>query len=248
MTNKHIKIFSNLDDLSQAAAEYFISLAAKSIRKRGYFSVALSGGGTPKPLYKALGSPDQQSRLDWKNIHLFWGDERCVPPEHPDSNYRMVREEMLSNITIAAENINRVPAELEAHKAAFSYEEKLRGFFQGEWPRFDLVLLGMGDDGHTASLFPHSAGLNEEQRWFIANYAPEPDTWRLTLTKNAINAARHIAVIVAGDSKAEVLADVLEGVYQPDVTPIQLIGPKNGHMIWFLDQAAAKKLVDPEKP
>lgn len=244
--NQRIKVFPNLDDLSKAAAENFIKLAEISIRKRGYFSVALSGGSTPKPLYNALGSPDQHGRLDWENIHFFWGDERCVPPDHPNSNYRMVREEMLSNITIPEENIHRVPAELEARMAAFSYEETLRGFFQGEWPRFDLVLLGMGDDGHTASLFPHSAGLNEEQRWFIANDVPELDTWRLTLTKNAINAARHIAVIVAGDSKAEVLVDVLEGDYQPDVTPIQLIAPKNGQMVWFLDQAAAKKLSDLE--
>lgn len=244
--NMRIKVFPNLDDLSKAAAEYFIKLADKSIRKRGYFSVALSGGSTPKPLYNALGSPDQEGRLDWENIHFFWGDERCVPPDHPNSNYRMVREEMLSNITIPEENIYRVPAELEPHVAASSYEETLRGFFNGEWPRFDLVLLGMGGDGHTASLFPHSAGLNEEQRWFIANDAPELDTWRLTLTKNAINAARHIAVIVAGESKAEVLVDVLEGDYQPDVTPIQLIAPKNGQMVWFLDQAAAKKLSDLE--
>lgn len=244
--NQRIKVFPNLDDLSKAAAEYFIMLAVKSIRKRGYFSVALSGGSTPKPLYNALGSPDQEGRLDWEKIHLFWGDERCVPPDHPNSNYRMVREEMLSKIMIPEENIHRVPAELEPRGAAYSYEETLRGFFKGQWPRFDLVLLGMGDDGHTASLFPHSAGLNEEHRWFIANDAPELDTWRLTLTKNAINAARHIAVIVAGDSKAEVLVDVLEGDYQPDVTPIQLIEPKNGQMVWFLDQAAAKKLSDPE--
>ena len=246
--NKRIKVFPNLDDLSKAAAEYFTKLADKSIRKRGFFSVALSGGSTPKPLYNALVSPDQHGRLDWENTHLFWGDERCVPPNHPNSNYRMVREEMLSNITIPGENIHRVPAELEARMAAFSYEEQLRGFFQGEWPRFDLVLLGMGDDGHTASLFPQSAGLNVEQRWFIANYAPELDTWRLTLTKNAINAARHIAVIVVGDSKAEMLVDVLEGEYRPDVTPIQLIAPKNGQLVWFLDQAAAKKLSDPENP
>lgn len=240
--HKDIRVYPNLDVLSQAAADLFTILAVKSIKERGSFAAALSGGSTPKPMYKALTSLERQEKLDWKKIYLFWGDERSVAPEHPDSNYRMVRDNLLEHISIPEENIHRVPAELDPRMAAFSYEETLRGFFQGAWPQFDLVLLGMGDDGHTASLFPYSAGLNEEDRWFIANYAPKRETWRLTLTKNAINAARNIVVLVAGGSKASMLSDVLEGKYEPDKKPIQLIMPVDGKMIWLVDQSAASDL------
>jgi 6-phosphogluconolactonase len=239
---KEIRVFPNLEDLCQAGADLFTALAKESIRERGRFSAVLSGGSTPKPLYQALASPERQEQLDWRKIHLFWGDERCVPAEHPDSNYRMVRENMLQYISMPDENVHRVPAEMDPRMAAFSYEEILRGFFPGHWPRFDMVLLGMGEDGHTASLFPHSAGLNEEDRWFIANYAPERDAWRLTLTKNAINAAKNIAVLVSGGSKADMLFDVLEGDYEPDEKPIQLISPEKGRMVWFVDQAASDNL------
>jgi 6-phosphogluconolactonase len=241
---KEIRIYPNLDTLSQAAADLLIELAKKSISDKGRFSVALSGGSTPKPLYEALASTDRQEKLEWEKIHLFWGDERCVPPDHPDSNYKMVRESLLQNISIPEKNIHRVPAELDPRMAAFSYEEALRNLFNGPLPVFDLVFLGMGRDGHTASLFPHSAGLNEEARWFIANYAPERGTWRLTLTKNAINAAKTIVVLVAGGAKADMLFDVLEGEYQPFEKPIQLIMPVDGRMIWFVDQAAAENLSD----
>jgi 6-phosphogluconolactonase len=244
--NQRIKIFPSRETLNQAAAEYFIMVARKSIQDHGIFSAALSGGSTPEPVYRILGSLEKEKQIDWDNIHLFWGDERCVPPDHPDSNYRMVRKALLDHIRIPEENIHRVPAEYEPHLAAQTYEAKLRDFFKGDFPQIDLVFLGMGDDGHTASLFPHSAGLKEEDRWFIENYAPIMNTWRLTLSKNAINAARHIAVLVVGESKAGMLVDVLEGDHQPDDKPIQLIDPKNGQMVWFLDQAAAKKLSDQE--
>jgi 6-phosphogluconolactonase len=240
--NHRIKIFSTREYLNQAVAEYFIKVARTSIQDRGIFSAALSGGSTPEPVYRTLGSLEKEKQLDWDNIHFFWGDERCVPPDHPDSNYRMVREALLEHIRIPEENVHRVLSEYEPHISAQSYEATLRDFFKGDFPQFDLVFLGMGDDGHTASLFPHSAGLKEEDRWFIENYAPAMDTWRLTLTKNAINAARHIAVLVIGESKADMLLDVLEGDHQPGDKPIQLIDPKNGQMVWFLDQAAAKKL------
>lgn len=244
--NYSIEIFSRREDLNQSVVEYFIDLARTSIQDHGIFSVALSGGSTPEPVYRTLGLPGKKKQLDWKNIHLFWGDERCVPPDHPDSNYRMVKKALLDHIRIPEENVHRVPAEFEPSMAARSYEAALRDFFKGDYPKFDLVLLGMGDDGHTASLFPHSAGLKEEDRWFFENYTPDMDTWRLTLTKNAINAARHIAVLAVGESKADMLVEVLEGGFQPDEKPIQLIEPKNGQMVWFLDQAAAKKLSDQE--
>ena len=240
-----IRVYPNLDVLSQAAADFFLKLAEQSIKESGRFTVALSGGSTPQPLYQNLSSKRRQHKLDWGKTHLFWGDERCVPPDHPDSNYRMAREILLSQIEVPERNIHRVPTEMDPRMAAFSYEERLRAFFKDPLPQFDLVLLGMGDDGHTASLFPHSAGLNEEERWFIANFAPERETWRLTLTKNAINAARNIAVLVAGSSKAGMLSKVLEGDYEPAEKPIQLISPTAGKMTWFVDQDAAQGLSDP---
>ena len=242
MMDEEIRIYPNLDGLSRAAADLFIELQKKSICSEGHFSVALSGGSTPKLLYEVLALPDWQEELEWEKVHIFWGDERCVPPDHPESNYKMVNEILLQHISIPDQNVHRVPAEMDPRMAAFSYEESLRGFFHGPLPLFDLVFLGMGEDGHTASLFPHSAGLNEEDRWFIANYAPEQETWRLTLTKNAISAAKNIAVLVAGKEKADMLSDVLEGDYQPYAKPIQLIKPVDGKMTWFVDQASARLL------
>lgn len=237
-----IKIYSDQAALISAAAEIFIDLGKQSLDERERFSAALSGGGTPAPLYALLGAPENRQRLAWPEIHLFWGDERPVAPAHSESNYRMVKEQLLDAVTIPETNIHRVLAEMDVRIAAFSYEEELRGFFDGEWPRFDLVLLGMGNDGHTASLFPHSAGLNEEDRWFIANFAPAQKTWRLTLTKNAINAARNIIVLVSGKAKAKTLAKVLEGDFEPENLPIQLISPTEGQMIWLLDEEAASEL------
>ena len=237
-----IEVYPNISILSQAAADALVKLAKKAVNEQGRFSVALSGGSTPKPLYQALAATKRQGNLSWEKFHLFWGDERCVPPDDPDSNYHMTRESLLQHISIPQENVHRVPAEMDPRMAAFSYEETLREFFTGPLPQFDLVLLGMGEDGHTASLFPHSAGLNEEHRWFIANYAPERKTWRLTLSINAINAARNIMVLVAGGSKAGMLSEVLEGKFTPFGKPIQFIAPSDGRMVWFLDQAAASKL------
>ncbi len=234
--------FSNLTTLTQAAVEMFIHLAAESLQEREVFSVALSGGSTPQPLYAALGSPDCCGKIAWEHIHLFWGDERHVPASHPNSNYHTVEKGLLSKIAMPDANIHRVPAELEIKCAAREYEVELHNYFTGKWPRFDLVLLGLGKDGHTASLFPHSSGLNEEKRWFIPNFAPRREAWRLTLTRNAINAARNIVVLVSGESKADILAEVLFGEREPELKPIQYISPKDGEMTWMLDQAAASLL------
>lgn len=224
------------------AEAIFARVVNQSIQARGIFSAALSGGSTPKPLYQRLASSELIDDEAWKFIHLFWGDERHVPEDHPDSNYRMVQEALLDRVPIQPEHIHRVPTEMDVRLAAFAYEEHLRTFFPGEWPRFDLVLLGMGADGHTASLFPHSAGLNETFRWFIANEIPETKTWRLTLTRNAINAARIILVMVRGEDKAETVSQALAGAHTPEERPIQLISPDDGEMIWLLDQDAASLL------
>jgi len=236
-----LKIYTQSESLIKAAAEEFCSLAEEAIRQRGRFAVALSGGTTPQPLYQALGSSPYESQVNWRKVHFFWGDERHVPPDHPQSNFKMAMEAMFDTISIPKRNIHRVPAELDVHQAAQNYEEDLRAYFEGDWPRFDMILLGMGSDGHTASLFPHSEGLLEEDRWFIANLDPRSQNWRLTLTKNAINAGRRIIVLVRGRAKAEVLRDVIIGGFQREEKPIQLILPVAGSMHWMVDRAAARK-------
>jgi len=239
-----IQVFPDTSAQTKAAIDLFYTSARSAIEERGVFSVALSGGSTPKMLYAGLAEPDRQEGVNWANIHLFFGDERHVPPDHPDSNFLMVNTTLFEKVSIPAENVHRVKTEMEPRMATFSYEDELRAFFSDEWPRFDLVLLGMGNDGHTASLFPKTAGLNEEQRWFIANPLPSQGGWRLTLTKHAINAARKVVVLVSGGSKAEMVSEVLTGSYDPLHKPIQLISPTAGEMIWLLDRAAASRLPD----
>ena len=223
----------------EAAMELFLGEAIACIADRGWFSVALSGGSTPKAVYAALGAPEKRGEVCWEKVHLFWGDERHVPPDDPKSNFRMVREALLDHVPIPDDNVHRVPAELDVRKAAWNYEAELRGHFSGDWPSFDLVFLGMGEDGHTASLFPYSSGLNEEDRWFIENFSSENEAWRLTLTRHAINAARLIVVLVQGKSKAEMLKTVLTGPVKPGQFPIQLIRPVDGRMVWLTDDDAA---------
>lgn len=237
-----IQIVSSDEAFISAAVDRFMAALQQSLEKQDRCSVALSGGGTPRPVYAALAEQPYRDQINWDRVDLFWGDERHVPPDDPDSNYRMVKEVLIDRVPIPRENVHRVPAEMEIRMAAFSYEETLRDYFMGERPVFDLVFLGMGADGHTASLFPHSAGLNEDFRWFIANTAPDRQTWRLTLTKHAINAARQIVVLVRGASKAERLKAVLTGEKMPEEMPIQLIHPEDGEMLWVVDEAAAQLL------
>lgn len=227
---------------TQTAVSQFMEIAKETIAQRGVFSVALSGGSTPEPFYRALTEENVQEKIDWRKIHLFWGDERDVAPDHPDSNFRMVNEVLIEKIPIPTENVHRVLTELGVAAATEAYEKELQGFFPGDWPRFDLVLLGMGRDGHTASLFPHSDGLKVENRWFIPNFAPIRKVWRLTLTKNAINAACNIIIMVKGSEKAQMVVEVLQGEYDPQEKPIQLIKPADGQLTWLLDDQAASKL------
>lgn len=244
MTMASLQVHADPTTLARAAADLFIALAQESIQTKGRFSVALSGGSTPKQMYAELAAPELKDQLSWANIHLFFGDERHVLPDDPQSNFRMVQETLFSKVSLPAGNIHRVRTESDARLAAFDYEEELRAFFNLPWPQFDLLLLGMGADGHTASLFPKTAGLNEEHRWFIAHQVPSQDGWRLTLTKNAINAACQIVVLVSGQSKAEMLAEVLTGPSDPWEKPIQHIQPVDGEMLWLLDRDAASQLPD----
>ena len=209
-------------------------------------SGSLGGGGAPQGLYSQLASDPCRTRVPWSRSHLFWGDERCVPPDHPDNNYRMVRKVMLSRVGVPEENIYRIPSEIgEADRAAAEYEQRLKSFFglaKTEWPRFDLILLGMGTDGHTASIFPYTSVLDEIERLVVETYVKSAQAYRMTLTVPVINQAANVLFLIAGESKASVLKEVLEGPCEPERLPSQLIQPTNGRLVFLIDQAAASQL------
>ena len=242
-STRTIQILPSPPDLFHAAAEEFVRAGKAAIAARARFSVALSGGSTPNSLYSLLAA--QHAAFDWDRTFLFFGDERHVPPDHPDSNYRMVKEALLTRISIPAENVFRVKAENpDAAAAALEYENELRHFFalkSGEFPRFDLILLGMGPDGHTASLFPGSEGLKEQSRLVIANWVEKFNTYRISLTFPVLNCAAQVMFLASGRDKADMLNQVLEGKYSPPY-PSQQVQPIDGTLLWMLDEAAAAKL------
>jgi 6-phosphogluconolactonase len=232
-------------DLFQAAAEEVIRAATSAVAQRGRFAIALSGGSTPKNLYTLIAA-NASANLPWDRMFFFWGDERHVPPDNPDSNYRMAKESLLSKVAIPPANIFPVPAENpDASAAAEAYEQTLRKFFAlapGEFPRFDLILLGMGPDGHTASLFPETAALQEKSRLVVANWVEKLNASRITFTLPVLNAARCVAFLVSGTDKAAVLHEVLEGNAPAERYPSKLVRPDAGKLIWFVDRAAASGL------
>jgi 6-phosphogluconolactonase len=237
-----IEVLPTPADLFRAAAEEFVRQGHAAISEHGRFTVALSGGSTPRSLYSLLAK--DYADFPWSRTFLFFGDERHVPPDHPDSNYRMVNEALLSKVPIPAENIYRVRAELpDAAAAALEYEERLRTFFKlqpGEFPRFDLILLGLGPDGHTASLFPDSEGLKEQSRLVIANWVEKFKTHRITFTFPVLNHASEVMFLVSGADKADMVRKVLEGENTPPF-PAQQVQP-DGKLVWMLDEAVAAKL------
>jgi len=240
-----VRLFASLETLLQEAAEEFVELAQAAVRAKDLFAVALSGGSTPRGLYGLLAASPFQERVPWSKIHFFWGDERHVPPDHPDSNYRMAHEAMLSKVPVLAQNIHRIPAEKEAKRAAADYEEALREFFRlggGQWPRFDLILLGMGPDGHTASLFPHTDALQEQARLVAAPWIEKLSGFRITLTPPVLNRAACVIFIATGAEKAEVLRQVIQGSYQPELYPAQLVRPASGRLLWLVDRESARLL------
>jgi 6-phosphogluconolactonase len=238
-----IEVFATSDALAAAAAGRFVSAAAAAIRASGRFTVALSGGATPQALYALLASEPYVSRVQWPLVHWFWGDERCVPPADPASNYRMAREALLDRVPVLGANVHRIRGEDDPGDAAAAYERTLRETFaSAAAKRFDLVLLGMGLDGHTASLFPGGAAVRERQRWVIAEYVKSVLMWRVTLTPVLINAATDVVFLVTGREKAAMLRRVLEGPYQPDVLPAQVIGRPDDPPRWMVDAAAAGEL------
>jgi 6-phosphogluconolactonase len=242
-----VSVLPNPEALMRAEAEHSITLAREAIAARGRFDLALAGGSTPRRLYELFSEPDYIDRIDWSRVHVFWGDERCVSPNDPRSNYRMVRESLLDCVPIPEDNIHRIRGEYEPHRAAEAYEQELRVLFgrpQGPPERsFDQVLLGMGPDGHTASLFPGTPAVTETQRWVVAQHVEQPlPMWRITLTPVVLNAAADVTFLVAGAGKAERLRQVLGDEPREEVLPAQLIRPKGGQLHWMADAAAGALL------
>ncbi len=234
-----IKKFSNFDELNDFAADKFIALANEAVEKRGCFTVALSGGSTPKALYKLLTNAKFRDRVDWKSVQFFFGDERNVLPDEAESNFLMANETLFQPLKIAKKRICRWHTEIEPpENIAAEYAEKLEKFFKG-FPVFDLTLLGMGDDGHTASLFPYTEALRETTKIACANFVEKLNTTRLTLTFPVINNARNAMFLVQGADKSEVLREVLEGAFQPEKYPSQAVKLTGGELLWLVDDAAA---------
>ncbi len=245
ISSAEIRVLTTPQELFAAAAEEVVHTANEAVKERGRFTIALSGGSTPKSLYNLLAT-NARTTLPWEKMFFFWGDERHVPPTDPDSNYLMASEAMLSKVPVPPGNVFRFDGEnSDAAVAAEEYEKTLRKFFQlaaDAVPSFDLILLGMGPDGHTASLFPGTAALQEKKRLAVANWVEKLKTNRLTLTQPVLNAARCVAFLVSGTDKASVLRSVLEENVPGEQYPAKLVQPKDGKLIWFLDRAAASGL------
>jgi 6-phosphogluconolactonase len=229
-----IQIFPNSEDLARAAAEYFVARSPRT--------VALSGGSTPKLLFELLADPNEpfRNQVTWPNIHFFWSDERHVPPDHPDSNYRMANEAMLSHVPIMQDNVHRVPSENpSASDAAHAYERTLIETTQQSLPKLDLILLGLGTDGHTASIFPGSEVLHETNHLVAAPWVEKFQSYRITMTLPLLNNGTSVVFLVSGSEKAKIVREVLEG---PEKYPAQAIKPTHGELLWMLDKDAASEI------
>jgi len=245
--NREIRILADGAAIAKRAAQEFAQAAAEAVRAKGSFNVALAGGSTPKALYSLLvNDPALRSQVPWDKIHLFFGDERHVAPDHPDSNYRMASEAMISKSPLKPEQVTRIKGEYpDADQAALEYEKTLCEYFKlkaGEYPRFDLVLAGMGNEGHTLSLFPGTKALHPDGRLVVRNWIGKLYTERITLTAPAASNATLIIFMVAGADKAPALKAVLEGPFEPDQLPAQLLQPQNGKLLWLVDTAAGNML------
>jgi 6-phosphogluconolactonase len=250
-SNREIRILADANSIAQTAAAEFLEAARESVREKGSFSIALAGGSTPKTLYGLLASnPLLQAKVPWSKIQFFFGDERHVPPDHAESNFRMAKEAMLAKAPIDPKQVHRIKAEKRnAVEAAVEYEDDLRASFglADQLPGFDLVLLGMGPEGHTASLFPGTKALNEDHRLVVSNWVGKLYTDRITLTPPVLNNAARVIFMVHGEEKAPALKAVLEGPYEPEQLPAQLIRPKLGKVLWLVDPSAASMLVPQAK-
>jgi 6-phosphogluconolactonase len=248
MDRPDIRILADADELFRVAVEEFVRLANEAVGAGESFTVALSGGSTPNGVYRLLADEKTgfRARVPWNKVHVFWGDERHVPPDNPESNYHMANETLLARVPIPSENIHRIHAENpDATEAAEEYIEALREFFHlaaGLLPRFDLILLGMGPDGHTASLFPGTTAAFEQTRLVVAPWIEKFKTYRITLTPPVLNHAACVIFLVSGEEKAKTLRAVLGGPYQPEHLPAQIVRPVDGRLLWMVDRAAAQLL------
>lgn len=241
-----LHVFETPEEAVRAVAESVRELSSQSSRARGRFTIALAGGSTPKPLYQLLATPPFASSIDWKLCHIFWGDERCVPPDHPDSNYRMAMEALMSHVPIPTSQIHRIHGEDDPEEAAASYEQVLRDTFAPSEPQLDLVLLGMGDDGHTASLFAGTEALKEQERLIVANWVPHLAAHRITATFPLINAARNVLILATDAGKSS----AIKCVFHPDretergdeAPPIAQVHPMGNAAQWYLTRSAASAL------
>lgn len=235
-----IRVFDNQTELTVAAAEKFVTLARKAIEAHGRFTVALAGGSTPEPLYALLATPAYHQAIDWHQAYIFFGDEHTVAPDQPDSNFRMAHETLLAHVPEA--HVYRIMGEIDPAVAADAYAGQLRTVFGDELPRFDLMLQGMGDDGHTASLFPYTTALEEADRWVVTNNVPKFNTTRITMTYPVLNNARAVLFLVSGSNKADALKQTLEGPKQFQAFPAQAVQPSDGELLWYVDAEAASKI------
>lgn len=245
-----VQVASTPAEVAQSAAHFFASVVSAAVASRGVARVAVSGGSTPKAVFALLAEPGAPflNAIPWNQMQLFWVDERCVPPSHSESNFGMTRAAMLDQVPLPAANIHRMEGEIDPEEAASRYEAEIRNSFRlegAETPTFDLVLLGLGPDGHTASLFPHTAGLDEMARIVIANHVPQKDSWRLTLTWPVLTQAREVAFLIEGAEKAAMVQTVFAGIRDPETWPAQLIRPASGKLTLLLDTAAAAHLPGP---
>ncbi|MDP4249867.1 MAG: 6-phosphogluconolactonase [Bacteroidota bacterium] len=241
------QVYKNLEILSLELAEWITSLIEEKLQIQSRFCIALSGGNTPKRLNELLSTSPYRERIDWRKIHVFFGDERAVPLEDERNNARMAFDTLLNKVDIPADQIHIMQTQLTPEKAAEQYETVLQQYFGGSeknFPEttFDLILLGMGDDGHTLSLFPGTAVIHEERKWAASLFLPAQDMFRITITKNIANRANYIVFMISGSGKSHALREVLEGQYDPDRYPSQVIEPLHGELHFFLDEAAAAEL------
>jgi 6-phosphogluconolactonase len=246
------QVWGTAEEMALASARFFAEKVEQAVGTRGIARMAISGGSTPQTTFKLLADPEGPfvATVPWDKLQIYWVDERCVPPDHPESNYGVCRELLLTKVPIPEANVFRMEGELEPELAASRYESLLRNTMKlegAESPRFDLVTLGMGPDGHTASLFPNTAALDEMGRLVVANHVAQKDTWRITLTWPVINQAAEVIFEVEGPSKTDILAEVLTGPRDPERLPSQLIRPANGKLLFLLDEAAAAKLPGPSE-
>ncbi len=238
-----LRIFPDAHGLYRAVAAELVACATQAMNARDRFTVALAGGSTPRPLYELLASPEFSEQLDWTRTEVFFGDERCVPPDDVRSNFRMAADALLAHVPLPADRIHRIHGEENPAFAALHYVQELQAAFRCvDAPRFDLILLGMGENGHTASLFPGGAALRESVRLVVPQYVESQQEWRITLTLPLLNAAAAVWVLIQGAAKTGVLQRVLEGPFLPEVLPVQGLAPAHGQLVWWLDRAAAAAL------